>query len=397
MLVKSSACKVDTICAPRPSSRNPSPAMSSAPHTPIRVAIIGYGLAGSTFHAPFIVTTPSLEVCAVVTRDPERRAQASRDHPRARLFDTADELWAHAGELDLVVIATPNRTHVPLARAALQVGLGVVVDKPFAPTAAEAEAVIAEASKRGLFLTVYHNRRWDGDFITLRQLVAAGSLGTVFRFESRFDRWRPTPKGNWRERGDPAEAGGILYDLGSHLIDQALVLLGPVTSVYAEMDRRRGGVEADDDSFLALRHASGARSHLGMSAVAAQTIVRLRVLGSRAAYVKRGLDVQEEALRRGERPDRPGWGEEPPERWGSLGAGDDVHPVPTARGEYPAFYAGVARALREGGPPPVDPEDALAGLRIIEAAQRSAATGSVIQLDAARSMTSSLKPKGSSK
>lgn len=354
--------------------------MTSPANTPIRVALIGYGLAGASFHAPFIATTPSLALCAIVTRDPERRARAAHDHPGARLVDDADALWAQARQLDLVVVATPNRTHVPLARAALEAGLPVVVDKPFAPTAAEGEALIHEARRRGLLLTVYQSRRWDGDFITLRRLVASGSLGTVLRFESRFDRWRPTPKGNWRERGDPAEAGGILYDLGSHLIDQALVLLGPVTSVYAELDRRREGVEADDDSFLALTHASGARSHLGMSAVAAQAIVRLRVLGSRAAYVKHGLDVQEEALRRGERPDRPGWGDEPAERWGSLGAGDDVHPVPTARGDYPAFYAGVARALRDGGPPPVDPEDALAGLRIIEAAQRSAATGTVIHL-----------------
>lgn len=347
---------------------------------PIRVALIGYGLAGASFHAPFIATTPSLALRAIVTRDPERRARAAHDHPQARLVDDAAALWRQARALDLVVVATPNRTHVPLARAALEAGLAVVVDKPFAPTAAEGEALIEEARRRGRPLSVYHNRRWDGDFITLRRLVGAGSLGTVFRFESRFDRWRPTPKGNWRERGDPAEAGGILYDLGSHLIDQALVLLGPVTSVYAELDRRRDGVEADDDSFLSLTHASGARSHLGMSAVAAQTIIRMRVLGSRAAYVKHGLDVQEEALRRGERPDHPGWGEESPDRWGSLGAGDDVQPVPTVRGDYPAFYAGVARALREGGPMPVDPDDALAGLRIIEAARRSATTGSVIRL-----------------
>jgi scyllo-inositol 2-dehydrogenase (NADP+) len=354
--------------------------MNTPAHSPIRVALIGYGLAGSTFHAPFITTTPWLALRAIVTADPERRARAAHDHPEARLVDNADALWAQARELDLVVVATPNRTHAPLARAALEAGLPVVVDKPFAPTAAEAEALIHEARQRKLLLTVYQNRRWDGDFITLRQLVASGSLGTVFRLESRFDRWRPSPKGNWRERGDPAEAGGILYDLGSHLIDQALVLLGPVTSVYAELDRRRDGVEADDDSFLALTHASGARSHLGLSAVAAQTIVRLRAFGTRAAYVKHGLDVQEEALRRGERPDRAGWGEEPPERWGSLGAGDEVQPVPTARGEYPAFYASVARALREGGPPPVDPEDALAGLRIIEAARSSATTGSVIRI-----------------
>ena len=354
--------------------------MSTETDKPIRVALIGYGLAGASFHSPFIVTTPGLELRAIVTRDPERRARAAHDHPHARLVEDADALWKQASELDLVVVATPNRTHVPLARAALEAGLAVVVDKPFAPTAAEGEALIAVARRRRRPLTVYHNRRWDGDFITLRQLLAAGSLGTVFRFESRFDRWRPTPKGNWRERGDPAEAGGILYDLGSHLIDQALVLLGPVTSVYAELDRRRDGVEADDDSFLALTHTSGARSHLGMSAVAAQTVVRLRVLGSRAAYVKHGLDVQEEALRRGEYPDQAGWGEEPSDRWGSLGAADDVRPVPTVRGDYPAFYAGVERALREGGPMPVAPEDALAGLRIIEAARRSAATGTVIRL-----------------
>ena len=370
-----SAPRDDMNAHPAPRTPHMTPA-----NAPIRVALIGYGLAGAAFHAPFIVTTPDLALRAIVTRDPERRARAAHEHPQARLVDDVDALWREAGELDLVVVATPNRTHVPLARAALEAGLAVVIDKPFAPTAAEGEALIQEARRRSLPLSVYHNRRWDGDFITLRQLVAAESLGAVFRFESRFDRWRPTPKGNWRERGDPAEAGGILYDLGSHLIDQALVLLGPVTSVYAELDRRRDGVEADDDSFLALAHASGARSHLGMSAVAAQTLVRLRVLGSRGAYVKHGLDVQEEALRRGERPDQPGWGVEPPERWGSLGVGDDARPVPTARGDYPAFYAGVARALRDGGPMPVDPEDALAGLQIIEAARRSAATGTVIRL-----------------
>src|SRR5690242_14323525 len=178
--------------------------MTSPANAPSRVALIGYGLAGASFHAPFLVTTPSLALRAIVTRDPERRARAARDHPQARIVADADALWSQAGDLDLVVVATPNRTHVPLARAALEAGLAVVVDKPFAPTAAEGEALIQESRRRRLLLTVYHNRRWDGDFITVRRLVAGGSLGTVFRFESRFDRWRPTPKGSWRERGDPA-------------------------------------------------------------------------------------------------------------------------------------------------------------------------------------------------
>ena len=287
---------------------------------------------------------------------------------QARVVDTADRLWDLARELDLVVVATPNRSHAPLARAALAAGLAVVVDKPLAPTAAEGRALIAEARQRGVLLTVFQNRRWDGDFVTIKQLVAEGSLGSVFRFESRFERWRPMPKGGWRERGDPAEAGGLLYDLGSHLIDQALVLLGPVASVYSELDRRREGMAVDDDAFVALTHTSGARSHLAMTVVAAQSGPRFRVLGSRAAYVKYGLDVQEEALRRGERPDRPHWGEEPREQWGTLGAGDEVIAVPTAPGAYRAFYVAVAAALRDGSPPPVDPNDSVTGLEVIERA-----------------------------
>jgi scyllo-inositol 2-dehydrogenase (NADP+) len=344
------------------------------------VALIGYGLAGAAFHAPLIATTPGMRLHSIVTRDPERRAAAARAHPDARLVDTADALWLLAREIDLVVVATPNRTHIPLARAALDAGLGVVVDKPFAPTATEARALIEDARRRKLLLTVFQNRRWDGDFLTVRRLVTEGVLGDVFRFESRFERWRPTPKGGWRDRADPAEAGGLLYDLGSHLIDQALTLLGHVTAVYAELDRRRAGVESDDDAFVALTHASGARSHLAMSAVAAQPGPRFRVLGARGAYVKFGLDVQEEALRRGERPGGARWGEEPRAQWGSLGAGEAVEAVPTVHGNYPAFYAGVARALRDGGPPPVDPNDAAAALDVIAGAQRSSADKSVVSI-----------------
>ncbi|HKP73888.1 MAG TPA: Gfo/Idh/MocA family oxidoreductase, partial [Longimicrobiaceae bacterium] len=262
----------------------------------LRVGLIGYGLAGSAFHAPLIAATPGLRLSLVVTSNPERAAQVRREHSEVEIVDTAERLWERAGELELVVVASPNRTHVPLARAALAAGLPVVVDKPLAATSADARALADEAGSRGLLLSVFQNRRWDGDFLTLRHLIADGALGDVHRFESRFERWRPAPKPGWRERGDPAEAGGVLFDLGSHLIDQALVLFGPVRQVYAEIGRRRPGVEVDDDAFVALTHASGVVSHLWTSLVAAEDSGRFCVLGSRAAYVKRGLDVQEAAL-----------------------------------------------------------------------------------------------------
>jgi len=270
---------------------------------------------------------------------------------------------------------------VPLATKALEAGLHVVVDKPLAPSAEEGRRLVEVARRSGRLLTVFQNRRWDGDFLTVRRLLRDGALGEPLRFESRFERWRPTPKGGWRERGVPEEAGGLLYDLGSHLIDQALVLFGPAAAVYAELDRRRPGAEVDDDAFVALTHASGVRSHLHMSAVAAQSAPRMRVLGTRAAYVKWGLDVQEEALRGGARPDRTGWGEELAERWGTLGAGDDTRPVPTEPGAYQRFYEGVVLALRHGAPPPVDPDDAIAGLEVIEAARASAADGRMVTVD----------------
>lgn len=348
----------------------------------LRVAIVGYGLAGAAFHAPLVAATPGLCLTTVVTRDPARRAQAAAAHPGVRVVERAEQLWERPGDVDLVVVASPNRTHAPIAHAALAAGLAVVVDKPLAATPADGRALVADARRRGLLLTVFHNRRWDGDFLTLRRLLAEGALGPVHRFESHFDRWRPTPRPGWRESGAPDDAGGLLFDLGSHLIDQALVLFGPATHVYAELDRRRAGVEVDDDAFVALTHASGVRSHLGMSVLAAQLGPRMRALGGEGAYTKFGLDVQEEALRSRRRPGGAGWGEEPQEAWGVLGAGPAARPVPTAPGDYPAFYAGVAGALRDGGPPPVDPADAVVGLEVIAAARRSAADGRVVRLAA---------------
>ncbi|MFC9285204.1 Gfo/Idh/MocA family oxidoreductase [Streptomyces sp. NPDC057052] len=352
--------------------------------TPLRVGLIGYGLAGSVFHAPLIAATESLVLDTVVTSNPERQEQARAEFPDVRLAGTPDELFARSGDLDLVVVASPNRTHVPLARTALEADLAVVVDKPVAGTAAEARELAGLAERRGLFLSVFQNRRWDNDFLTLRSLLAEGALGDVWRFESRFERWRPQPKGGWRESGDPAEIGGLLYDLGSHVVDQALVLFGPVTRVYAEAVVRRAGAETDDDTFLALTHANGVRSHLYASATTAQLGPRFRVLGSKAGYVKYGLDPQEAALRDGGRPG-PGWGEEPEELWGRVGSGESPvtgggRAVRTLPGDYPAYYAAVAKALTDGGPNPVTAAEAAAALDVLEAARRSARDGVAVSL-----------------
>jgi len=351
------------------------------PGETIRVAMIGYGLGGQAFHAPFIATTPGMKLTTLVTANAERRASARQAFPEARIVGSAEEVWSRAAEHDLVVVVTNNRTHVPLARAAIDAGIAVVVDKPLAPNVAEAESLLSHAQAAGVPLSVYHERRWDAEFLTAKKLIDAGMLGKVLRFESRLDRWRPQPKeGAWRELGDPADAGGLLFDLGSHLIDQALRLFGRVTHVYAEIEKRRPTVAVDDDVFLALTHECGTHSHLWTTSVAAQLGPRLRVMGNRAAYVKLTADVQEQALRAGVLPTAPGFGEEPAERWGLLGAGESVQSVKTERGDYQRFYANVVPWLQEGAPPPVDPRDAVEGLRIIEAARKSAAAKQVVAL-----------------
>ena len=339
--------------------------MSAAPD--IRVALIGFGLGGAAFHAPMIASTPGMRLATIVTRNPERRSQAAREHPQASIVDSVQAVWDRPRDHDVVVVTTSNDSHASLALAALAAGLPVVVDKPFAPDAEQARHVIEEAHRRNLFLSVYHNRRWDSELLTVKRLLAEHAFGDVLRFESRLERWRPERKGGWRESAAPEIAGGLLYDLGTHLIDQALHLFGPVTHVYAELDRRRPGIEVDDDVFLALTHTSGVRSHLTATVLSAQPLARMRVLGSRAAYLKVHGDVQEAALRSGERPDQPGWGEEPREHWGLLGVGDAAVPVRSEPGAYQQFYAGIVAALRNGAPPPVDPADAVAGLEIIEA------------------------------
>ena len=337
----------------------------------LRVAIVGYGLSGRFFHAPLIAATDGLEVGSVVTSSTSRRQQVAADHPRANAVSDVQELWSGIPP-ELVVVATPNSSHVDVASAAIEREIPVVVDKPLAVTADEAEALVILAQRAGVMLTVFQNRRWDTDQLTLRRLIAEGALGRITRYESRFERWRPEiDQSKWREKETPEQGGGVLLDLGSHLVDQALTLFGSVTHVYAEIDALRG-TPAEDDAFVALRHASGTISHLHASAVTPSPGTRLRVQGTDAAFLVSGLDPQEAVLRSGARPDTVArWGE--PEEWerGRLVAGEQSVPVPPESGDWPRFYALLRDALLSGAPPPVDPQDAVASLRVLEAARRA--------------------------
>ncbi|PYI64973.1 oxidoreductase [Arthrobacter livingstonensis] len=331
----------------------------------ISTALLGYGLAGSVFHAPSLAALDAFSLDVIVTSDPERQAAARAAHPDTRVVGRGE--WAAAGSgVDLVVVATPPATHIALAQAALEAGSAVVVDKPFAVTSAEGEALIAQAKEKGLVLTTYQNRRWDGEYLTLKKLLADGALGQVRRFESRLERWQPGIAKEWKAQATPADGGGILYDLGTHLIDQALQLFGPPVRVYGEAAARRPEELSDDDAFVALEHAGGTISHLWMNLNAPQLGPRLRVLGSGAAFTKHLPDQQEAQLKAGILPGDPAYGVDPKGNWGVLGRDGALAPVPTERGNFTDFYAVLAQALLHGGPAPVDPADSVAALRIIE-------------------------------
>lgn len=351
----------------------------------LRVALLGYGLAGSVFHAPLIAATAGMRIAAIVTGSPARQQQARKAYPAAEILPDAEMLWSQASRYDLAVIATPNRMHVSLGLAALHAGLAVVIDKPLAASVADAEQLLAASQQTGKLLTVFQNRRWDNDFLTVRQLLADGLLGRVTRLESRYDRYRAEPRaGAWRESAAGEDAGGLLYDLGSHLIDQAIQLFGPPQQVYAEMERQRPGAQVDDDTFVALTCAHGVHAHLWMSVVARRAGPRFRVSGLHGTYEKWGLDPQEEALRAGKRPGDPAWGQEPREQWGRLSTDvGGLHvdgAVETLNGSYERFYALLREALVTGGPAPVDPGDALLTLQVIAAAQESARQRSSVTL-----------------
>ncbi len=342
----------------------------------LRAALIGYGLSGRFFHAPFLTTTPGLRLSSIVTSDSQRKSQAQADHPGVTVFNHPDDLWARAGEHDLVVVATATPSHASLAIQAIEARLPVVVEKPLAPDARTARALADLARLRGIPLTVFHNRRWDSDQCTLRLLLAAGKLGRVYRYESRFERWRPDARpGSWRDRLATEGGGGVLLDLGSHLVDQAIELFGAVTHVYAEVVAHDH--PADNESFVAMTHSCGVRSHLSMGSVFAGPGPRLRVLGSRAAFIVEHLDGQEAALRAGRLPSEPAFGTEAPESFGQLHIGNLSEVVPSEPGRWQSFYSSLVESLTEGTPLPVDALDAVKVVEVLDAARRSSESHTV--------------------
>ncbi|MBN9240701.1 MAG: oxidoreductase [Micrococcales bacterium 70-64] len=344
--------------------------------TPIRAGIIGFGLSGRVFHAPFLATNPAFRLDLIATGNADRAAEARAQHPGAEVVGSPEALLARAGDLDLVVLASPAHTHLEQGLAALEAGAGIVIDKPFVPTVVDAKKLIAKAEETGKLLAVFQNRRWDGDFRTVQRLIAEGRLGDIHRFESTFERWGGPMRDRWQDTTTVAQGAGITYDLGSHLVDQALHLFGPATVEHAELFSVRDGSVSDDDAFISLVHGSGVRTHLTMSRAAGQAGPRFRVLGSESAYSVYGLDNQEPFLKERRWPGSEGYGVTPEAEWGTIGTGDELTPVPTEPGDYPAFYAGVAASILEGAPSPVDPRDALEVVRIIERAHALSAAAS---------------------
>lgn len=328
------------------------------------VALVGFGYAGQTFHAPLIAACPDLRLHSIVTRKPD---QVRAVWPDARPVADFEAVLADA-DIDLVVLATPNDLHAPQARAALEAGKAVVIDKPFALSLAEARGVADLAREKGLFLSVFHNRRWDADFLALQRQIVSGVLGDIRTFESHFDRFRPEVRDRWRERDGPG--GGIWNDLGPHLIDQALVLFGRPLGIRCELAVLRDGGQATDWAHAILRYADKrVILHADMTTPAPD--VRFAVHGAKASWLKGGLDVQEDQLKAGLPVGAEGWGVDPRPAVVVDGASGARTEAVCPPGDYPAYYAAVAAALTGRGPNPVPPEQALEVMEVLEAGLES--------------------------
>ncbi|MEY4667817.1 MAG: hypothetical protein RL518_516 [Pseudomonadota bacterium] len=335
----------------------------------IRTAIIGFGLSGRVFHARVIRSVPGFEIATVVS---SREDEVRNEVPHAAVVGAEDAVFQDPS-IDLVVVATPNESHAPLAMRALEAGKHVVVEKPFSVTAAEGEAVVACAKRVQRVLSVYHNRRWDNGFLTLRESIESGYLGAVSLYEARFERFRPIVKGErWREQ---ARGGsGVLYDLGSHLIDQAVCLFGTPRGVYCDLTAQRPGAVVDD-YFAVLLDYGALRVVLKSGCIVGVPGPVLVAHGDKGSFIKQELDPQEEALKAGKTPENSeAWGlDDDGARLFALNSEGvrTARPVATIPGSYHRFYAEMYAAITSGSPPPVPPEDAVSVLRIIEACLQS--------------------------
>jgi predicted dehydrogenase len=342
--------------------------------SPLRVGIVGYGYATQVFHAPLVNGVPGLQLAAISSRDP---ARVAADWPQVEPLSTPEALFARS-DIDLVVVPTPNDTHHPIARAALLAGKHVVVDKPFTLDLAQARDLIALAARQQRVLSVFHNRRWDSDFLALREVLAGGALGRVVEVQASFDRYRPVVKDRWREAGGPGS--GLWFDLGPHLVDQAVQLFGWPDGIHLDLARLRDGASADDCFAATLRYGHALRVRLHASTLTAQPAPRWAVHGTRGSFVKHGLDTQEDAMKAGARPQLAAlgeWGTDP--RPAVLTLHDDpagparTVPAPHPQGNYLAFYATVRDAVQGSGPNPVTGLEAARVMALIEAGIASAA------------------------
>jgi len=337
----------------------------------VRVGLIGFGLAGQAFHAPVIRGVPGMELACIVERSGMR---VQEKYPEVRVARTIEELLADK-EIHLCVVATPNDSHFELAKACLLAGRDVVVDKPFAPTLRESEELVRLAAERGRLITVYQDRRWDGDFFTVKKLVESGRLGKIAEYECRFDRFRLEPKGNaWRERADQPGAG-VLFDLGPHVIDQALVLFGEPRSITASAFCQRETSQVDD-SFDVCREYPGLRALVRARIIAFAPGPHLLIHGTKGSFVKYGMDPQEARLRGENVPEGTDWGadwgEEAESLWGTLSVvGEPSVKLKTERGDYRGFYANVRDAIEKEAALEVTPEQALRTMRAVLLAHKS--------------------------
>jgi predicted dehydrogenase len=342
----------------------------------LRVGVVGFGMAGRIFHTAVISETPGLELACIVQRHGE---EAGQTYPGVKICRSVEEMLGD-NTIRLVVVATPTYTHFEIALQCLRAGRNVLIDKPFTLTSDEAEELIKEARRHGVLVTAYQNRRWDGDFVTLKQVLASGELGRVVSYESHFDRFRAAPRLDvWRESGGPG--GGILLDLGAHLIDQATVLFGNPESVWADVriDRENGVV---DDAFDVLLKFDGVTALLRSTLTAATPGPRFVVHGTKGSFVKWGLDPQEDALKAGGKYSDAGFGEEPESQWGELHiAGKPIQKIRTAAGDYRGIYENVRDAVLGKVPLEVTPEQAWRTTRLIELARKSSGEGRRIAFD----------------
>lgn len=327
----------------------------------ITTGLLGFGLGGRVFHAPLLAGDGGFTLKAV---SGSRFGESSGAYPGTLNLGSAQILADP--QIELIVISTPNATHGALARSALEAGKHVVIDKPFCLSSREAQQLSALARERGLLLSVFQNRRWDGDFLTLRQLLRDGALGTPVSFESNFNRHRIAIRDSWKE--DQADGGGLLWDIGAHLVDQAVQLFGVPQAWSGDFRRTRPGAQTPDDVEIRLEYHPALRVTLRAAMVRAWSGPRFVVHGLAGSFVKFGKDPQEGDLQSGKALGDPRWGSDDPTLWGTLVRTSPPQESrwPTLAGAYPAFYRGVSEAIRAGAPPPVDPQSVIVVIRILE-------------------------------